>query len=104
MQPGCPFNQVAEFLIYPPYALPAPLPAEGHGRRAGGVICQLGPRQPERHRSGCACSQLRVGEVDSVRPPRVVKCLDDRIALLVVDDRDTGARPFEGCEGEVSVR
>ncbi len=50
------------------------------------------------------CSQLGAGEVDSVRPPRVVKCLDDRIALLVVDDRDTGARPFEGCEGDVAVR
>jgi hypothetical protein len=43
------------------------------------------------------------GEVDSVRPPGVVERLDDRVSLLVVDDRDTSAWPFEGCEGEVAV-
>jgi hypothetical protein len=49
-------------------------------------------------------TRLGVGEVDSMWPAWVVERLDDRVVLLVVDDRDACARALERREREVSVR
>ena len=49
-------------------------------------------------------TRLGVGEVDSMWPAWVVERLDDRVVLLVVDDRDARALPLERREGEVPVR
>jgi Chromate resistance exported protein len=57
-----------------------------------------------RARSDRSRPRLRAGEVDAVRPAGVVESLTDRVALLVVDDRDPGAGSLKRREGEVTVR